>query len=157
VNRYVKSQGFTFKSAFRMVNVVHQNETVKNFCNSYIDAFGNDSLISIDETGFYLGDHRKKGWVAKGKRLAIKSDKNLRRVKFTLILAISRHGLVGFDILNHNCKKVNFLKFVQTINIPNNSTIIMDNIPFHHSKDVVKALTLKGASIFFQNCTVAQI
>jgi hypothetical protein len=105
VNQYVTSQGISFKSAFRMVNFVHPNEKVKQFCNNYIEACDNDSLISIDETGFYLGDHRKKGWCPKGKRLAIKSDKSLRRVKFTLILAVSKKGLIDFEILNHNCKR----------------------------------------------------
>jgi transposase len=139
VNRYVKAQGLTYKSAFRMVNAVHQNEKVQQFC---ITACDEDCLISIDETGFYLGDHKKRGWVAKGKRLAIKSDKNLRRTKFTLILAVSSKGLVGFEILD-------FLKFVQNLNIPHKSTIIMDNIAFHHSKEIVHALTLKGASFLY--------
>jgi transposase len=149
VNRYVKAQGLTYKSAFRMVNAVHPNEKVKQFCKNYITACDEDCLISIDETGFYLGDHKKKGWVAKGKRLAIKSDKNLRRTKFTLILAVSSKGLVGFEILDHNCKKADFLKFVQNLHIPCKSTIIMDNIAFHHSKEIVHALTLKGASFLY--------
>jgi transposase len=149
VNRYVTSQGISFKSAFRMVNFVHPNEKVKQFCNNYIEACDNDSLISIDETGFYLGDHRKKGWCPKGKRLAIKSDKSLRRVKFTLILAVSKKGLIDFEILNHNCKKIDFIKFVTNLKVPSKSTIIMDNIPFHHSKEVVAALTLKGVSILY--------
>jgi transposase len=149
VNRYIQSQGLSFKSAFRMVDVLHPNDKVKQFCKSYIQSCDDESLISIDETGFYLGDHRKKGWACKGKRLAIKGDKNLRRIKFTLILAISCKGLVGYEILDHNCRKVDFLKFVQNLNIPKKSTIIMDNIPFHHSKEVVNALTVKDVSLLY--------
>jgi len=149
VNRYVKSQGLTLKSAFRMVNVIQDNQKVKQFCETYIEACDTDSIISIDETGFYFGDHRKKGWVQKGKRLAVKSDRSLRRVKFTLILAISCSGIVGYEILDHNCRKVDFIKFAETLNLPNNSTILMDNIPFHHSKEVVEAFILKGASLLY--------
>ena len=123
VNRYVKSEGNSFKTAFRMVNVDHKNEVVKQFCQRYIKACDDDSIISIDETGFYLGDHRKKGWTTKGKRLAIKSDKSLRRVKFTLILAISSKGLVGYEILDHNCKKVDFVTFIQNLQLPNGSVV----------------------------------
>jgi transposase len=149
INRYVKSCNLTFKSAFRMVNVVHNNEKVKQFCTGYINSCDADSLISIDETGFYIGDHRKKGWCHKGKRLAIRGDKSLRRTKFTLILAISSKGIVGYTILDHNCKKVDFINFVHKLVIPEKSTVIMDNIPFHHSKEVVNALTAKGASLLY--------
>lgn len=149
INRYVKSQNLSFKTAFRMVNVVRSNDIVKSFCQNYINAYDNNSLISIDETGFYLGDHRKKGWCQRGKRLSIKSDKSLRRVKFTLILAISAQGIIGYEILDHNCKKVDFINFVDKIKIPIGSTIIMDNIRFHHSKEVVNILEQKGASILY--------
>ena len=149
INRYVKSEGLVLKSAFRMVNADHDNLKIQQFCNNYIEACDNGSIVSIDETGFYLGDHKKKGWVQKGTRLAIQSAKNLRRVKFTLILAVSKKGIVGFDILNHNCKKEDFLHFVKTLKLPNNSTIVMDNIAFHHSNEVVKVLLLKGATLLY--------
>ena len=132
-----------------MVNVVHKNENVKQFCENYIKACDDDSLISIDETGFYLGDHRKKGWNAIGKRLAIKSDKSLRRVKFTLILAISSKGLVGFEIIDHNCKKIDFVNFIQNLKLPHGSVILMDNIPFHHSNEVIEAIKKCNASILY--------
>ena len=35
-------------------------------------------LISIDEAGFYIGDHRRKGW-------ALKGEKSLCRKKFTIL------------------------------------------------------------------------
>ena len=149
VNRYVKSEGNSFKTAFRMVNVDHKNEVVKQFCQRYIKACDDDSIISIDETGFYLGDHRKKGWTTKGKRLAIKSDKSLRRVTFTLILAISSKGLVGYEILDHNCKKVDFVNFIQNLQLPNGSVVLMDNIAFHHSKEVVDAIKQRNSSILY--------
>lgn len=149
VNRYVKAQGYSFKSAFRMVNVAHTNDVVKQFCQRYINACDEESIISIDETGFYLGDHRKKGWNAKGTRLAIKSDKSLRRVKFTLILAVSSKGLVGYEILDHNCKKVDFVKFIQQLDIPKGSVVLMDNIAFHHSKEVVDAIKQHNSSILY--------
>ena len=91
----------------------------------------------------------KKVGVKKGKRLAIKSDKSLRRTKFTLILAISSNGLVGYEILNHNCKKVDFIRFIENLKAPIGSTIVMDNIAFHHSKEVVAAISHKGMTTLY--------
>ena len=144
VNRYTQQQDFTIKTAFRMVNALHNNEKVKDFCERYQSACNQKSLISIDECGFYLGDHRKKGWSQRGKRLAITSDKSLRRVKFTLLMAVSVTGLVAYTILDHNCKKTDFLTFIQTLRAPPGSTILMDNIAFHHSKEIVQAIKDKG-------------
>lgn len=149
INRYVKNLDITLKSAFRMVNVVHDNEKVKEYCKNFIDAYDSNNLISIDETGFYVGDHRRKGWSQKGKRLAIKSDKSLRRVKFTVIMAVANTGLVGYEVLDHNCKKADFVKFVQTLKAPKGSVFLMDNIPFHHSKEVIDVIKVKECNALF--------
>lgn len=57
VNRYVQQQNITLKSATRMVNIIHDNGKVKEFCRNYINACDSENLISIDETGFYVGEN----------------------------------------------------------------------------------------------------
>lgn len=143
INRYVAQQNITFKNAFRKVDNVYNNDKVRDFCHSYVHACDSGTLISIDEAGFYLGDHRKKGWCSKGRRLTIKSDKTLRRTKFTLLMAVSSKGLVAYEIMNHNCKKVDFIRFIDSLGVPIRSTILMDNIAFHHSKEVVELIKRK--------------
>ena len=70
-----------------MVNADHDNQKIQQFCNNYIEACDNGSIVSIDETGFYLGDHKKKGWVQKGKRLAIQSAKRSFRKQIDIFSA----------------------------------------------------------------------
>ena len=76
-----------------------------------------------DEAGFYVGDHCKYGYSKIGARLTTKSMSNLRRVKFTLLLAIS----FGYQLLEHNCSKADFVRFFNELEIPKNTTIVMDN------------------------------
>ena len=44
---------------------------------------------------------------------------SLRRSKFSVIMAISRHRIVGYHIMDHNCRcrKQDFVKFIQDLNL----------------------------------------
>jgi transposase len=149
INRYVHNEGFTLKKAYRTVNILHNKDKVKDFCLQYKQANSKNALISIDEAGFYVGEHRRKGWSSKGTRLSIQSDKSLRRYKFSLILAISCEGIVDFRILEHNCKKVDFIDFIKNLNVSKESIILMDNIAFHHSKEIRDIASKKQISILY--------
>jgi transposase len=66
-----------------------------------------------------------------------------------LLLAVSTKGIVGYEVLDHNCRKSDFICFVQALHIRPGTTLVMDNIAFHHSKDVADAAKIKGARILF--------
>ena len=146
LGRYLKHGGWTHKKSWNMVDYKHNNTDIKRFCEQYLAS--SDTLICVDEAGFYVGDHPRKGWAKKGKKLSIKCGKTLRRSKFTLIMAVSAAGIVHHEILDHNCKKVDFVKFLMNMNAPQGSTLLMDNIRFHHSKETKEAAATKGFSLF---------
>lgn len=146
VGRYVKQSGFTRKVATRVVDYTHDNAKINEFCKSFIDA---QFIVSLDEACFYVGDHPKRGWSLKGKRLSIQSGKSLRRTKFTLLMAVSCSGIVGYEILDHNCKKPDFVKFINSLDAPPGSTILLDNVRFHHSKETLDVATSKGFRLLF--------
>lgn len=141
--------GISLKSVSRQVNYAHDPASVKDFCNSYIQAERSGVLISIDEAGFYVGDHRRRGWAPRGERLSVKSGKSLRRTKFTLLLAVSQQGVVGYEVLDHNCKKPDFVQFIQKLNAPRGSVLMMDNIQFHHSRETKDAACAKGFNLLY--------
>lgn len=64
-------------------------------------------------------------------------------------MAVSKTGLVGYEILDHNCKKPDFVKFIQKLKAPKGSVLLMDNIPFHHSKEVIEAIKLKECNTLY--------
>ena len=74
---------------------------------------------------------------------------NLRRVKFTLLLAISSQGIIDYQLLEHNCKKEDFIKFFKTLVIPKKTTIVMDNIRFHHSSEIKDISECKGWKLLY--------
>lgn len=146
--RYVKSLGFTIKNASRVIDKKHDNENIKAFCETYNSALSTN-LICIDECGFYIGDHPKRGYSKKGTKLKIESQRCVRRSKFTLIMAVSSQGIEHYEIMDHNCKKTDFISFIERLDVIEGSTILMDNVAFHHSKDTIRALNNKKLQPLF--------
>ena len=146
MSSYIKQCRFSRKKAYRMVDHQHSAEGILRFCNEYLEA---PNIVCIDEVGFYVGDHGKYGYSQIGKRLRVTAGKTLRRSKFSVIMAMSHNRVVGYDVLDHNCRKPDFVKFVRNLNLSAGSTLLMDNIKFHHSVDAANAFTQKGYRVIF--------
>jgi transposase len=135
VNRYAHEVGKSCKKAYRIVDHTHDNRSVKAFCTSFLEA---KNVVSIDESCFYVGDHPRRGWCTKGTKLAVRASKSLRMTKFTLLMAVTEEGVLHYKVLDHNCKKPHFITFFKEIPFSEDSTVVMDNISFHHSKEIVQ-------------------
>jgi transposase len=144
MGRYMKCVGFTRKVASRRINYTHDNRLIETFCRSYIDACDDGVLVSVDEACFYMGDHPKRGWARRGERLSVMGGRSMRRSKFTLVMAVSSTGIVGYEVLEHNCKKPDFVRFIERLDTPPGSVILLDNVRFHHSKETIHAAQTKG-------------
>ena len=144
MNRYSTEAGFTYKKAVKCVNYKHDNNQVLSYCKKFSEAYASGTIYSLDEAAFYVGENPRKGRAKKGKRLAISSDTNLKRTKFTLLMAVGVNGVAAFKILEHNAKKPDFVSFLSNMNVQPGSTIIMDNLKAHHSQDVACVCTQKG-------------
>ena len=144
--RYLKAANITRKKAHREVDHTHDNPAIVSFCKRY-QSVESDHLVCIDEAGFYVGDAPRRGWAPRGERLSFKSCKTLRRVKLTLLMAVSATGIVHYEILDHNCKKADFVGFINMLPLPRDTTLVLDNVRFHHSIETVQAAKTKGFSL----------
>lgn len=147
VNRYVHNGGWTRKKCHSVINRSHPASLITEFCSQYKSC--QDSLICIDEAGFHVGDHNRYGYAKRGSRLNVKAAHTLRQRKYTLIMAINSSGIVHYEVLDHNCRKTDFISFVKAIQAPAGSTLLMDNIAFHHSKETKKAVSEQGFNQLF--------
>ena len=138
VSRYIRKVGFSKKKAYRIVEANHDRDSILRFCNTYTDA--ENALICIDETGFYVGETFASGYAPKGQRLTVPRGRTLRCSKFSVVMAVSRQGILHYEVLDHNCKKTDFLRFLRGLNAPPGSTLLMDNIAFHRSKETLDAI-----------------
>jgi transposase len=96
-----------------------------------------------------VGDHGRYGYVSRGERLNVLAGRTLRRTKLTLLLAIAEHGIIDYKILDSNCRKTDFICFIDELSVPEGTTLLMDNIPFHHSKETMTSIERKGCDVLF--------
>ena len=146
--RLVAAMGFSRKKAFR--GVVHDQspERALEFCNQY-QRITDDTIVCIDEAAFFVGDHERYGYAPRGQRLRIMSPRGLRRRKLTLIMAVTSSGVIHYDVLDGNGNKNNFIRFVKTLRVPKGTTLVMDNVAFHHSRETMSAVADIGCIALF--------
>ncbi len=125
IGRYRRQVGFTRKKAFKVVNAEPDLDRVSTFCRQHLQTPLGD-VVCIDEAGFYIGDHPRMGYASIGRRLNIIHGRHLRRSKFTLLMAIKTTGVVHFKVLDHNCKKADFVEFIKELPVPVGSALLMD-------------------------------
>ena len=147
VSRFISSCNFTRKKAYRVCDRDHSASAVQSFCNNYQSA---TNIVCVDEAGFYVGDFHRRGYAPRGRRLNVPhAPAQLRRTKITLLLAIGASGVVGYEILDHNCKKHDFVRFMERLNLAPGTSVVMDNIAFHHSSPVHDILKSKGCRALY--------
>lgn len=148
-DRYTKKTGLTLKKAVSLVDYKHDNREVKAFCQNFLKAHDDKSIFSMDEAGFYVGDHPRRGRSKRGQKLAIYANKSLRKIKFSLIMIIGTEGVADYKILSNNFKKADIVSFFTKLRIPTGSTIVMDNLRAHHSKETIDVIKSKGWKCLF--------
>ena len=143
VGRAVTRAGFSFKKAFGKVGIVPDAARTLAFCAQVAEAPSSD-IVWIDEAGFYVGDHATKGYAPVGRRLHCTVSRTLRRVKLTLLMAMTSSGVLHHVVLDRNCKKHDFVKFVAELPVSRGTRLVMDNLQIHKSHEAIDAMKAKG-------------
>ncbi len=62
-----------------------------------------------------------------------------------MLLAISNlRGIVGYAVKPGSFNTASFSQFINDIDAPAGSAILMDNVSFHHSGETMEAIAKKG-------------
>ena len=95
----------------------------------------------------YLEMHPTHGWSAKGK-VIYQRKKRMRSKKYSLIMAISNKGVIAHTLHEDSINGEKFLEFLEDKVIPimkkkKKSHLLMDNVNFHKSKNIMSLLDQK--------------
>ena len=149
IGRWVGGLGYTRKKVKKTIAYTPNSELVNTFCNTYT-SLSDDDIVCVDEAGFYVGDHRRCGYSKRGHNIKVSGSSTLRRSRFTLVMAITKHGIAHYKILHGSCKKTDFVSFIRELpESLRGKSIVMDNLNSHHSVETLDALRVKGCTALF--------
>jgi transposase len=96
-------------------------------------AFGNGTgnIVSVDEACFYLTDIPRYGYAKSGVRLRTRRDVPKKVRRLTLLMAISDTRVVGYEVIEGSCNSARYSAFIDGLDAPRESVILMDNAAFH--------------------------
>jgi transposase len=122
------------------------DETKLQVFKEKLNTINKKNIISLDECSFDSHIHPLYGWSKKGEKCLYINKSQKGRTRFSLLMAISNKRIIGWKLIPNSYNKLRFIEFLESELIPNIShlskpVILMDNVAFHHSKEVKKVLT----------------
>lgn len=106
------------------------------------------TIVSIDETGFDDNSLPCVGYSPKGSRLVIKHTRTSWK-RTSAIAAICTSGTSNYSLSDKPVNGDTFECFLASLDLPVGSLLLMDNIAFHKMKKVRDLVSTKGWQILF--------
>ena len=145
VSNYLKIINYKKKRAVKKLykNNLKEYFQEKNKFFNNIQKIKKEDIICIDESCINGELYLKYGWIKRNKKLIKYIKRNTIPKKMSLIMAINQKGIIKYELYKE--KSINtkiFKKFITELlkNIKN-KYILMDNINFHKSKEVLEIIT----------------
>ena len=150
--KILKRNNITHKKIQTKIIPIHrstQKQKIKNLINE-IHKKDPNKIISIDESNFNIHMTQKYGWSKKGTKIT-KIFKNPNRCKKTLLMGISKNKIIGTKIVNGSANNKIFYDFLEKdiVNKVANASLLMDNVRFHHSKNIQTLVNDSGNKIIY--------
>jgi len=110
-----------------------------------------DKIIALDETAIYASLKGTYGRCSLGKRCAYKTTDNKIFKKYSLLIAINTHGVVGWKLYEEGAVNSERLTaFIAEHITPKyeDNVVIMDNAGFHKTQNVKQEIQKKNQFIY---------
>jgi len=138
----LKIMNITYKKAKKciIIDKVKHNKQVKELVDK-VNNIGHENIVSIDESHYQLNMNKDYGWNYKGKDVVFE-QKNNKRLKVSLICAISNNKVICSTISKDSVNSNIFHSFIKKVNRRiKNKYLLMDNARIHKTKLVMDEIT----------------
>lgn len=141
----IKACGYT-KKRCRSRGGRASKEAVEKYCKSAI-AVDPCKCVFIDETYVQYGEHATYGYSKRGARTMRIAKRKYPGL--TMTLAMTSDRLVHKTFVKGASNADNFLEFLRGLDAPQEATLVMDNVRFHHSERVRALCASRGWSVLY--------
>jgi transposase len=153
VRNVIKNMNLTYKKP-KFINCPNKDNIklkTELFINTFKNNLKDDTVIaSIDEIGFSSKFNPLFSWSTKGKPNYINITTPLKDRNNTSVCAcITNKGKIYYTIQNGSFNKQSFFTFFKSLNLPENSIILLDNVRFHHCKIIYQYAKTKNWILLF--------
>jgi len=147
-----------FNYSFKRLNVIAAAANTEalwqernQFAVWFLTQRGNQrNIVFVDEVGFKMTTRVSRGRSKKGEKAQYVGPAiNSRNV--SVVAGMTNTGLLHYEVLTGPGNSERFMHFIDDmagardlLRLPNDSVIIMDNVPFHRNRQVVELMELRG-------------
>lgn len=148
VRKYIIGLGFTRKKARYYSETKNYEEKLNNFLSTREQYVKEErKFVSIDETSFGRNCIITHGRSKKGERLYIKNSKQVRNE--SVLSAVSLGDKIKTTKKYGSYDTESFCNFLNSLDYPKKTVLIMDNVSFHHTKKVKEIINHKEWDILY--------
>jgi len=125
-------------TSINFIDKLHKER--KTFCDE-IKKKEISKIISIDESGFNKINNIKKGYSQKGKSIPTQLENKSNNI--TLLMVVTANKILNYTVSEQNINGTIYIDFIKNTieKLESNGYIfLMDNVPFHHAKELVKII-----------------
>lgn len=160
IDRAISSFNFTFKRITNIPERRNDEETIETRCNysreflALLSQQDGNNIYFLDEVGFNVSMRAKRGRARRGER-AVQVVPNLRSRNLSICCTISKNGTFYYKKqtcpFNTQSYKIYIEELIQKFldSSISNAILIMDNVPFHRSAEIMNIVLQAGHQIKF--------
>lgn len=142
ISKYIRCIGITYKRAKKRLfgkDIDCLLNKQKEF-RKKLQKVADKNIICVDESGFVTNDCPLYGYGFKGKDVICNIKSN--PIKYSLLMAITKNGILAYEIHKNNINEAIYISFLKNkiLNKSKNKYVLADNIRFHKTNKVMKAL-----------------
>jgi transposase len=121
---------------------------------SLLSEHDGENIFFLDEAGFNVSMRAKSGWAPKGER-AVHTVTNLRTRNISLCCTMSKNGAFHYRTQNFPYNSVSFGQYVDDLlrvfdgREMSGVVIVMDNVRFHHNREILESIRSRGHVVKF--------
>jgi transposase len=107
-------------------------------------------FVAVDETGFSLNVRPTHGYSLRGTRLNIAfKPSRTDRIHVSVVAAIDENGNMRYKPIEGHYSRDTFTEFLQSLQYPTGTVLLMDNVRFHHSQCVKDLAENRGWHLLY--------
>lgn len=134
IRNILKKLGYANKRTISKVKIQNEDSLIKEYKTKINNS--KREIVCLDETYFRYGMKPTRGWVLKNVKNIFHTNKITRKKVYNCLMVVSLNG-IKYKLMKDSINSKILFDFINSHRkFFTNKTIVMDNVPFHKSKNI---------------------